>query len=138
MLSNAALEKRRIQRRLSNQSNGEKDTVELVTDTMINDAILTSALDRLQSLFSRQYKPAPTQVWAQQRNAKGNRKLLKFPLLPLKKQVGWFNDISQQDLQYQSLSISDELVLFAKYVSVSHVCYCCCNGLVSLSIYLST
>ena len=121
MLSNAALEKRRVQRRLSNQSNGEDDP-EPVTDAMVNGAILTSGLDRIFSLFSRQYKPAPTQVWAKERNAKGDGKPVKFPLVPSKKQVGWL-EASHQDLEFQSLPISDELVLFAKYVSVSvHLC----------------
>lgn len=117
ILSNAALERRRVQRRLSQQSDGST-TEEAVTDTKINDAILSSALDRLQSLFTRQYKPAPTQVWASRKRNGKEAVRANFPYIPIKKQVGWVHS-SRQDIRNPSVPLSEELRLFESYVSVS-------------------
>lgn len=117
LLSNAALEKRRMQRRLSSQSEGDSDA-EPVTDAMVNTAILTSSLDRLQSLFKKQYKPAPTQILSQQKSSQGSGSRSELPFVPLKKEVGWLK-VFQQNLHAKSMSLSEELRLFAEYVWVS-------------------
>jgi hypothetical protein len=108
LLSNAALEKRKVQRRLSKSLPSEEITTEA-----INEQITHSHIDRLQNML-----PPGIRTYNQFQKPMKKRHSPKdqLPFKPLKKHVLWL-PLSQQN-DNTLVPLTKELEKFSAYVSV--------------------
>ena len=135
--ANAALEKRKAIRRLEKQTSSTyqpSDAVDVpsssvITSDMLHESMLTSAVDRIASALERKFVPIPRPLAIEAQNSSSPWAYL--PYVPLKRMVHWLAP-KQQD-RNSHVSLTEEILAFANYVSVLDHCFLILNFVISMN-----
>jgi hypothetical protein len=109
------LERKRMINKLKSKNNYQH-----VSEDDLKSALAHSKLERISNLLPKQMKESkPFRMVSQPKGNQDHKKALKrIPYIPLKKNVHWLNWSQQEPTS--SISLTEELEMFAEYVGVSY------------------